>query len=105
MSTPKPPETPQSLTSLTAEVAACRQEASYATSGGEGMAAMVSVRVAQAKLAHAYIAAADAAHDSAVQREHLEHARATLAEVLGSQQAEYHRALVPVLAAVEARLR
>lgn len=95
---------PNRIDELRAEVDACLREASGATSGGEGLAMMVAVRDAQAKLAAAYVAAADAAMDETERRASLEQARATMAEVLASEHGPEHDALLTSLADVLARL-
>jgi len=92
------------LDALIADVAALRQEASYATSGGEGMAAMSLVRAAQAKLANAYLAAASDASDPAAARAYLESARATMVDVLSSAHGPDNEGLLPSLAVVLERL-
>jgi hypothetical protein len=93
-----------SIEALKAEVAALWQEASHATGGGEGLAAMRDVRNAQARLAAAYVAAADAASDPAVQRTHLEEARVAMVEVLIDFHGPDHSQLVAPLRAVLGRL-
>lgn len=96
--------TPTTIEQLLTELDADWQEAGYATSGAEGLAAMGRIRRTQATLVRAYLVAAERTSEQAVRREHLQKAHALLVEILGSQQADEHPGLLDVRRFVEAQL-
>lgn len=85
------------IDALVKEVQDLWEDASFSTSGAEGFSAMCAVRKSQAKLAEAYVAAADGASDHAERRSHLEQARAAMLDVLTSAHGPEHEELVATL--------
>jgi hypothetical protein len=96
--------TPKSIGQLLTDLDGQWQDAGYASSGAEGMAAMGTIRRTQAALVRAYLVAAEQATEPSVARDHLQKAHALLVEILGSQQADEHPGLVDVRAYVEGLL-